>query len=259
MITGKLVVKGNTTEISFRRARTEDAGVRYPHNGATYPIPAEAITKTGLEFSAAETRAAVALLTRSIRIASKGDKPRENFVEKPGNFFGGHTIARQGFETFQIQGVEFRRLGQGGRLGRHPVQFHLARETPQSTFVKGSSVNESMTRWFTIHGTHGVTLARSVGFRSIGHGFYLEDGTEVDNKLHGNVGIFSRAAIDNAQNPRDGIRADRFSDPGKPQYYLPNAAIGWKQSNGFYYAPAFLSQNLFFGESSARTSSSVIS
>jgi hypothetical protein len=28
--------------------------------------------------------------------------------------------------------------------------------------------------------------------------------------------------------------------------YMPNAAIGWKQPNGFYYAPAFHSANLFF-------------
>ena len=28
--------------------------------------------------------------------------------------------------------------------------------------------------------------------------------------------------------------------------YLPNAAIGWKQPNGFFYPPAFHSQNLFF-------------
>ena len=30
--------------------------------------------------------------------------------------------------------------------------------------------------------------------------------------------------------------------------YLPNAAIGWKQSNGFYYPPTFHSRNLFFGD-----------
>ena len=29
--------------------------------------------------------------------------------------------------------------------------------------------------------------------------------------------------------------------------YLPNAAIAWKQSNGFYYPPAFHSANLYFG------------
>jgi hypothetical protein len=29
--------------------------------------------------------------------------------------------------------------------------------------------------------------------------------------------------------------------------YLPNAAIGWKQPNGFFYPPSFHSTNLFFG------------
>ena len=28
--------------------------------------------------------------------------------------------------------------------------------------------------------------------------------------------------------------------------YLPNAAIGWKQPNGFFYPPSFHSSNLFF-------------
>src|SRR5262249_27361456 len=32
----------------------------------------------------------------------------------------------------------------------------------------------------------------------------------------------------------------------KGNAYLPNAAIGWKQPNGFYYPPAFHSRNLFF-------------
>lgn len=34
------------------------------------------------------------------------------------------------------------------------------------------------------------------------------------------------------------------TDPKK--CYVPNAAIGWKQPNGFYYPPAFHSSNLFF-------------
>ncbi|HET7290098.1 MAG TPA: hypothetical protein VFJ67_06620, partial [Thermodesulfobacteriota bacterium] len=47
-----------------------------------------------------------------------------------------------------------------------------------------------------------VTLARNVGFMSIGHGFYLEDGTEINNKLYSNIGILVRAAVKNPQNPR---------------------------------------------------------
>ena len=59
-----------------------------------------------------------------------------------------------------------------------------------------------MTRWITLHGTQNVLLARNVGYKSIGHGFYLEDGTETDNRLYSNIGILARAAVDNAQNPR---------------------------------------------------------
>ena len=52
-----------------------------------------------------------------------------------------------------------------------------------------------------------------------------------------------------------------FSTPGvrkytngplKGQCYLPNAAIAWKQSNGFYYPPAFHSTNLFFNNVAIR-------
>ena len=59
-----------------------------------------------------------------------------------------------------------------------------------------------MTRWIVLHSTLGVTVARNVGYKSIGHGFYLEDGTETDNKFWSNIGIFARAAVDNKQNPR---------------------------------------------------------
>ena len=38
------------------------------------------------------------------------------------------------------------------------------------------------------------------------------------------------------------------TEPGKTRStcYLPNAAIGWKQPNGFFYPPAFHVKNLFF-------------
>jgi len=38
----------------------------------------------------------------------------------------------------------------------------------------------------------------------------------------------------------------KIQDTDVGQCYLPNAAIAWKQSNGFYYPPAFHSTNLFF-------------
>src|SRR5262249_28941087 len=103
---------------------------------------------------------------------------------------------------------EFKQLGQGGRVGHYPIHFHHARKTKNNptdadtTFVKDSSINESMTRWIVLHGTQDVLLQRNVGWKSIGHGFYLEDGTEINNKLYANLGVFARAAIANKQNPR---------------------------------------------------------
>ena len=60
-----------------------------------------------------------------------------------------------------------------------------------------------MTRWYTIHATQGVTLARNVGYLSIGHGYYLEDGSETGNKLYANLGVLARAGVQNPQNPRN--------------------------------------------------------
>ena len=191
--------------------------IKYGHWGEQYDL-SRVPAGQGPDFASdqpkvAETRAAVALLTRSIRIVSEGDTHdcpvgQETCFTGGQYFFGGHTIVRQGVLSYQVQGVEFYQLGQGGRMGHYPVHFHMARATPPDTFVKDASVHDSMTRWITLHSTHNVTLARNVGYLSIGHGFYLEDGTEIDNKLYSNIGVFARGAVMNAdgsphpQNPR---------------------------------------------------------
>ncbi|MCC7325458.1 MAG: G8 domain-containing protein [Burkholderiales bacterium] len=192
---------------------TVDRNAAHEHQGRKYDLSGVGIK---LSFKEAETRAAVGLLSRSIRIVSEGDA-----FDTPlpaDSFFGGHTIVRQGFAKFQVQGVEFRQLGQGGRLGHYPVHFHMVRAAPPDTFVKDSTVNESMTRFMTLHATQNVTLARNVGWKSIGHGFYIEDGTEYDNRFLTNLGVFARAAIVNKDNPRKvpGILA-AARDPGYPE------------------------------------------
>jgi hypothetical protein len=211
----QLTVSG---DVACGTAVTVDETLQYAHSGTRYPLSTVPNIDPVLKSAGAETRAAVALLSRSIRIVSEGDTLSDGFLaESTGYFFGGHTIVRQGFKLVQIQGVEFYQLGQGGRLGHYPVHFHHARKTqnppkspdgtkdlPQAppTFVADSSVWDSMTRWMVLHGTQDVTLARNVGYKSIGHGFYLEDGTEINNTLVANLGIFARAAVDNTQNPR---------------------------------------------------------
>ncbi len=214
------VVTGNTTTITFTNAAPGVTGLQWPHNGAILDLSNTAypgISRLGRNVSSADTRAAVGLLTHSIRIISEGDTPpvapayATTFPPAPtdgstGYFFGGHTIVRQGFQSYQVQGVEFYHLGQGGEIMHYPVHFHMARQTPSGTqpvtFVEDSSVWASMTRWMVIHATQGVRLARNVGYESIGHGYYLEDGTETGNQLYANLGVLARAAVANAQNPR---------------------------------------------------------
>lgn len=229
------VVSNNGQQIDFV-SDEPDGGAKYFHNGELFDL-GDLPERLGIDARNAETRAAVGLLTRSIRIVSEGDTfnpgEQDNFPPEPGNFFGGHTIVRQGFEQYQIQGVEFHRLGQGGRMGHYPVHFHKARKTPENTFIKDSSINESMTRWVTIHGTQGVLLARNVGFKSIGHGFYFEDAVEIDNRLYSNLGVFARAAVDNIQNPRQvpGILAQRQVDGNGKAYIDTGGSLTRVQSD----------------------------
>ena len=175
------------------RCPNPNKGVQWTHNGQQYPLD-RLPPRLNIAKKAAETRAAVALLNFSIRIVSEGDDVGQTFPVCTKEFcrrryyFGGHVIARQGFKAFQIQGVEFKQLGQGGNIGHYPIHFHMARKTPAGTFVRdSSSINELMTRWITVHGTQGVEFARNVGYKSIGHGFYLEDATETDNKFYSNL------------------------------------------------------------------------
>jgi hypothetical protein len=189
----------------------------YPHNFTAYSLPADTPSSIGPRGSRViDTRAAVGLLTRSIAILSEGNQPdtktdeHDHFPPIKRNYYGGHTIVRQGFTNYQIKGVEFYQLGQGGAIGHYPVHFHMARKTPQPSdptqtpYVRDSSIHDSMTRWITVHATQGMTIARNVGYLSIGHGFYLEDATEVNNKLYTNLGAGVIAGVHSATlNPRD--------------------------------------------------------
>src|SRR4029450_12166034 len=55
--------------------------------------------------------------------------------------------------------------------------------------MKDTGCWDSMTRFAVIHGSHDVTLSRNVGFASIGHGYYLEDASEIENRLCHNLRI----------------------------------------------------------------------
>ena len=206
-------------------------GLQYPHHAAVINLSSRLPTGRGMsDLTSVDTRAAVGLLSRNIRIVSGGDMPLTELVApavppkpNPAQYFGGHVVFRQGFKQLQIQGVEFYQLGEGGRIGHYPVHFHMARQVPPGTYVKDSSIWDSMTRFIVVHATQGVLLARNVGYRSIGMGYYLEDGTETGNQLYANLGVSAIAAVNDYANYRlvPGILANNKYGDGTP--YLPNS------------------------------------
>jgi hypothetical protein len=100
----------------------------------------------------------------------------------------GHTMYHRG-SAGGISYAEFRHLGKEGVLGRYSIHFHLVRDTMRGTSVIGASIWDSANRWITIHGSDYLVVRDCVGYQSVGHGFFLEDGTEVFNVLDRNLAV----------------------------------------------------------------------
>ncbi len=88
-----------------------------------------------------------------------------------------------------IDSVEFYRMGQAGIMARYPFHWHVVGDAP-GQFIKNSSVHASFQRCITIHKTNKTLVENNVCYDFLGHGFFLEDGTEIDNVLRGNIGIY---------------------------------------------------------------------
>jgi RNA polymerase sigma factor (sigma-70 family) len=121
-------------------------------------------------------RAEVANLSRNVVVQSAPAGPR------------GHTMYHR-HSAGSIGYAEFRHLGKEGVLGRYSLHFHLAGDTMRGSSVIGASIWDSENRWLTIHGTNYVVVRDCVGYRSKGHGYFFEDGTEVYNVLDRNLAV----------------------------------------------------------------------
>ncbi|HZT80964.1 MAG TPA: G8 domain-containing protein, partial [Gemmataceae bacterium] len=100
----------------------------------------------------------------------------------------GHTMYHK-YSAGSISYAEFRHLGKEGVLGKYALHFHLVGDTMRGSSVVGASIWDSGNRWLTIHGTNYLIVRDCVGYKSVGHGFYLEDGTEVQNVLDRNLAV----------------------------------------------------------------------
>jgi hypothetical protein len=105
----------------------------------------------------------------------------------------GHTMYHRG-SAGAISYAEFRHLGKKGVLGRYSLHYHLVGDTMRGSYVIGASIWDSHNRWLTIHGTNYLVVRDCVGYKSLGHGYFFEDGTEVFNVLDRNLAVGARRA-----------------------------------------------------------------
>ena len=154
-------------------------------------------------FGTGEFRSEVANLSRNVIVESADP-----------NGVRGHTLYHQ-FSSGGISYARFAHLGKEGVLGRYPIHFHLVEDTMRGSGVLGAAIVDSGNRWITIHGAQYLVIRDCVGFRSVGHGFFMEDGSEALNLLDRNLGVQAYRA--------------------KP---LPNQALGFDPNDGaaFWWA-----------------------
>ncbi len=100
----------------------------------------------------------------------------------------GHTMYHKRSEG-GISYARFAHLGKEGVLGRYAIHFHLVGDTMRGSQVLGVAIVDSANRWVTIHGTQYLVVRDCVGYKSVGHGFFLEDATEEYNLLDRNLGV----------------------------------------------------------------------
>jgi hypothetical protein len=125
----------------------------------------------------------------------------------------GHTVYHR-FSRGGISYARFAHLGKEGVLGRYAIHYHLVGDTMRGSSVQGVAIVDSHNRWITIHGTQYLVVRDCVGYKSAGHGFFMEDGSEVYNLLDRNLGV-------------QAYRAKRLPDQVLPFDQNEGAAFWW--------------------------------
>ncbi len=158
---------------------TLNSSLNHPHVGSIETYTRNTDNKTWT----ADLRAEVGLLTHNVKI--QGDASSES------GGYGGHIMAMSN-STINGSNIELYRMGQKGILTRYPWHWHLLHESGAGQYLKNSSVHRSFNRAVTIHGTSYVNVENNFFYDHIGHGVFLEDGSERYNTIKNNVVLLSK-------------------------------------------------------------------
>ncbi|XP_010011533.1 PREDICTED: transmembrane protein 2 isoform X2 [Nestor notabilis] len=147
-----------------------------------------------------DMRAEVGVLTRNILI--KGETADTCYREKECQFFnydtfGGHIKILKNFTSVHLSYVELKQMGQQ-QIGSYPVHFHLCGDVDEKggysfkTYLEGLSIHHCFSRCVTIHATNGLLIKDTIGYDTLGHCFFTEDGIEQRNTLYHNLGLVTK-------------------------------------------------------------------
>ncbi len=129
-----------------------------------------------------DERAEVGLLTRNIVLKAAEGTTSDGY--------GAHMMTMNGAFS-RVSGVEFYQVGQAGHLARYPFHWHLAGDAT-GQYIRNCSIHNSYHRCVTLHGTNNADISDNVCYDILGHAYFIENGTEVDNTFDHNLGILTR-------------------------------------------------------------------
>lgn len=209
---------------------TLDSPLAYPHFGmmTTYTRGTDNKTWT------ADLRAEVGLLSHNVTI--QGD------AGSAINGYGGHLMCMPN-STMNASSIELYRMGQKGELGRYPWHWHHVHLFGTGQYFNGSSVHNSYNRGITIHATSHVTVDNNFFYDHIGHGVFLEDGSERFNTISNNVVLLTKRPLpgeevtpsDNELNEVQNRTPSSFWITNPNNYFEGNVAAG-THGTGFWFA-----------------------
>ncbi|XP_037367292.1 cell migration-inducing and hyaluronan-binding protein [Talpa occidentalis] len=156
----------------------------------------------GTEVDGVDMRAEVGLLSRNIVVRGEMEAGCYPYARHLCDFFhfdtfGGHMKFALGFKAVHLEGVELRHMGQQ-LVGQYPLHFHLAGDVDAKggydppTYVRDLSIHHTFSRCVTVHGSNGLLVQDVVGYDSLGHCFFTEDGPEERNTFLHCLGLLVR-------------------------------------------------------------------
>ncbi|ERE78168.1 hypothetical protein H671_3g10553 [Cricetulus griseus] len=157
----------------------------------------------GEEIDGVDMRAEVGLLTRNIVVMGEMEDQCYPYTSHICDFFdfdtfGGHIKFALGFKAAHLEGVELKYMGQQ-LVGQYPIHFHLAGDLDEKggydppTYIRDLSIHHTFSRCVTVHGSNGLLIKDVVGYNSLGHCFFTEDGPEERNTFDHCLGLLVKS------------------------------------------------------------------